>query len=116
MLALIAVEPALRPHSAFEVMQRLAAIAGLPSHESDAVSAAYLATPTLVGREAALDRFRDKLLTSRMSRSGALVIEGRLGHGPLATARRLRARGLDARVHGDARDGLRDARRVLDRA
>src|SRR5262249_26283002 len=89
-LALISLEPALRPSSAFEVMQRLAACAGLPQTESEAVSQAYLATPTLVGREGALDRFRDKLLASRLARGGALMIEGRSGVG--------RSRLLDACV------------------
>src|ERR1700742_3433512 len=37
-LSLINVEPALRPASAFDVMQRLAAIAGLDTSESDAIS------------------------------------------------------------------------------
>jgi serine/threonine protein kinase len=40
--SLISVEPALRPPSAFDVMQRLIAIAGLSPNESDAVSQAYL--------------------------------------------------------------------------
>ena len=47
---------ALRPRSAFEVMQRLSAIAGLGEDERVEVSRAYLATPTLVGREEALRR------------------------------------------------------------
>lgn len=63
-------------------MQRLAACAGLEQTESEAASRAYLVTPTLVGREGALDRFRDKLLASRLSRGGALLIEGPAGVGP----------------------------------
>ncbi|MEY4582153.1 MAG: hypothetical protein RL701_6856 [Pseudomonadota bacterium] len=80
-LALISIEPALRPHSAFEVMQRLAAIADLKLNESDAVSRAYLATPSLVGRGEALERFRQQLLAARMARGGAVLIEGRVGAG-----------------------------------
>jgi eukaryotic-like serine/threonine-protein kinase len=45
-LGLISVEPALRPQSAFDVMQRLAACADLQSGETEAVSRAYLSTPT----------------------------------------------------------------------
>jgi ABC-type transporter Mla MlaB component len=96
-LALVSVEPALRPQSAFEVMHRLAAIAGLEASESEAVSRAYLATPTLVGREAALEHFRKQLLASRLSRSGALLISGRAGAG---RSRFLDACALDAKLLG----------------
>ena len=51
-MSLISLEPALRPRSAFEVMQRLAAIAGLERDEPSGVSQAYLSTPMLVGRDA----------------------------------------------------------------
>lgn len=96
-LALISVEPALRPQSAFEVMQRLAAIAGLPASESEAVSRAYLVTPTLVGRERALDQFREELLAARMNRGGALWIEGPAGVG---RSRLLDACALEAKTLG----------------
>jgi ABC-type transporter Mla MlaB component len=96
-LSLISVEPALRPQSAFEVMQRLAAIAGLQADESEAVSRAYLATPSLVGRADALQHFREKLLASRLSRGGALLIEGRAGVG---RSRFLDACALDAKALG----------------
>jgi hypothetical protein len=88
--SLISVEPALRPPSAFDVMQRLIAIAGLSPSESEAVSRAYLATPSLVGRDTALEEFRARILASRMSRGGAMVIEGPAGIG--------RSRFLDACV------------------
>ena len=89
-LALISAEPALRPSSAFEVMQQLLAISGRKADETSAVSAAYLATPTLVGREAALQQFREQLLRSRLARGGALVVTGPTGVG--------RSRFLDACV------------------
>ncbi len=96
-LALLSIEPALRPPSAFEVMQRLAAIGGLESSESDAVSRAYLATPTLVGRDAPLFTFREQLLKSRMSRSRALAIEAPSGAG---RSRFLDACALEAKTLG----------------
>jgi serine/threonine-protein kinase len=87
-LSLISVEPALRPQSAFDVMQLLAAIAGLRPEESEAVPRAYLSTPALVGREGALDEFRHNLLASRLSRGRALLLKGPPGVG--------RSRMLDA--------------------
>jgi hypothetical protein len=96
-LALISVEPALRPQSAFEVMQRLAAIAGLEASESEAVSRAYLATPSLVGREGALEQFRKQLLASRLARGRALLFEGRAGVG---RSRLLDACALEAKTLG----------------
>ena len=96
-LALISVEPALRPASAFEVMQRLAALAGLSARESDAVGAAYLNTPTLVGRDAALERFRSQLVSARLSRGGSTVIEGEAGMG---RSRFLNACVLEAKTLG----------------
>ncbi|MEY4580435.1 MAG: hypothetical protein RL701_5138 [Pseudomonadota bacterium] len=96
-LALINLEPDLRPQSPFDVMQRLAACAGLVHAESDAVSRAYLATPALVGREEALDRFRDRLLGSRLVRGGAMLIEGRAGVG---RSRMLDACALEAKTLG----------------
>jgi hypothetical protein len=45
------------------------------------VSRAYLATPTLVGRDAALASVREQLLGTRMSRGAALLIGGQRGIG-----------------------------------
>ena len=87
-LSLISVEPALRPQSAFDVMQLLAAIAELQPEESEAVPRAYLSTPALIGREGALDEFRHNLLASRLSRGRALLLKGPPGVG--------RSRMLDA--------------------
>ncbi len=50
-LSLLSLEPAMRPRTAFEVMQRLAAIAGIERTEAAGVSQAYLSAPVLVGRE-----------------------------------------------------------------
>ena len=44
-MSLLSLEPALRPRSAFEVMQRLRAIAGLAQRRAAGVSQAYLSTP-----------------------------------------------------------------------
>ncbi|HET8935792.1 MAG TPA: serine/threonine-protein kinase [Polyangiales bacterium] len=96
-LAMIALEPALRPHSAFDVMHRLAACAGLQSSESEAVARAYLATPSLVGRAEVLSRLRHKLTTARVSRGTAVLIEGPPGIG---RSRVLDACALDAKTFG----------------
>ena len=96
-LALLSIEPSLRPPSAFEVMQRLAAIAGLKSSEDEAVSRAYLATPNLIGRESELHAFRTQLLASRMLRGGASLISGAPG---LGRSRLLDACSLEAKTLG----------------
>jgi hypothetical protein len=98
-LSLIAVEPALRPHSAFDVMQQLAACAGLHAAESVDVSRAYLATPTLVGREAALARLQEMLRDSRLQRVSGVMIEGPPGAG---RSRLLDACALEAQTRGFA--------------
>jgi hypothetical protein len=96
-LALINVEPTLRPQSAFDVMQRLAACAGLAASESEAVSSAYLSTPTLVGRADVLLRLREKLLASRSARGSGLLIDGGPGVG---RSRLLDACVLEAKTQG----------------
>ncbi|HKP64830.1 MAG TPA: serine/threonine-protein kinase [Polyangiales bacterium] len=89
-LSLISIEPALRPPSAFDVMQRLAAIADLQRDESAEVSAAYLATPNLVGREVLLGQVRERLSGALSGHGGAVLVRGGPGQG--------RSRMLDACV------------------
>jgi len=93
-MSLISLEPAQRPRSAYEVMQRLAAIAELPQDESHAVPQAYLSAPTTVGRDRELAALRQKL--SRLVAAG-----GGGGHG---TATLLAADSGAGRTHllGDA--------------
>lgn len=96
-LSLITVEPSLRPQSAFDVMQLLAAIGELQPNESDAVPRAYLSTPALVGREGVLEEFRHSLLASRLSRGRALLLKGAAGVG---RSRMLDACSLEAKTLG----------------
>ena len=96
-LSLISVEPALRPQNAFVVMQQLAACAELRVEESEAVSRAYLSTPTLVGRDGVLSQLRDKLRDARLSRAMGVLFEGRAGAG---RSRLLDACALEAQTRG----------------
>jgi hypothetical protein len=96
-LSLISVEPSLRPASAFDVMQHLAACAGLRIEETEAVSRAYLSTPTLVGREDALARLRELMRESRLQRVSGVMIEGPPGAG---RSRLLDACALEAQTRG----------------
>mgnify|MGYP003444457434 FL=1 len=96
-LSLIGIEPALRPQSAFAVMQRLAAYAELRIEEADSVSRAYLSTPTLVGRDGVLAQVRDKLRDARLSRATAVLFEGPAGAG---RSRLLDACALEAQTRG----------------
>ena len=77
-----------RPQSAAEVMERLCTIAGLPLEERIEVSSAYLATPTLVGRDQVLVAVRRRMLSLVRGDGGTLLIEGATGSG--------RSRMLDA--------------------
>jgi hypothetical protein len=97
LLELLHVDPQLRPASAHEVMERLAAIEGRPIEESLQVSHAYLMTPTLVGREQELQRVHSKLRRALVGRGCALLIEGASGSG---RTRMLAACSLDGKVLG----------------
>ncbi|HEX3596275.1 MAG TPA: AAA family ATPase [Polyangiaceae bacterium] len=83
-------DPGVRPASAAEVMERLAAIAGLPSDEQLLVSQAYLSTPTLVGRDVELGNIRKLVARAKRRRGASVLIRGPAGVG--------RTRLLDALV------------------
>ncbi|HKU43311.1 MAG TPA: protein kinase [Polyangiales bacterium] len=96
-LSLISIEPELRPQSAFDVMQRLAAIADLTRDESADVSAAYLATPTLVGRDGSLEFVREHVRSALNGHGGSVLIRSAPG---LGRSRLLDACVLDAKTLG----------------
>jgi hypothetical protein len=96
-LSLLHLERGLRPHSAFEVMQRLAAIAGLDCAESSEVSRAYLATPALVGRDALVAELRDMIAGSSDGRGGGVLVSASPGMG---RSRVLDACALEATTRG----------------
>ena len=89
-LDLISLDPAVRPSSAAEVMQRLSAIAGLRTSEQMLVPQAYLATPSLVGLGVQLANVRKLVLRATDQRGVSLLIRGPAGVG--------RSRFLDACV------------------
>jgi hypothetical protein len=80
-LELLRLEPDARPASAAEVMERLSAIDGESATEQLNTAAAYLATPTLVGRDAALARVHRRVTRATGGRSRSVVIEGAPGSG-----------------------------------
>jgi tetratricopeptide (TPR) repeat protein len=94
---LIQLDPFLRPASAAEVMDRLGAIAGLDRTEHVLVSRAYLSTPTLVGRDASIERFRRRLPVVWNGIGSALLVQGPRGAG---RSRFLDACALEARITG----------------
>jgi Protein kinase domain/AAA ATPase domain len=96
-LALLRPDPAHRPRSAFEVMQRLAAIGGISVSEEAEISQAYLSTPTLVGRDAELQWFGTAARRVVQGGGGALWAEGPAGSG---RSRLLDAWVLEARTFG----------------
>jgi len=96
-LQLIHPEPELRPASAYVVMQRLQAIAGLTAREAETVQQAYLVTPSLVGRTELLDQLRKQLMNARLHRGSGALIEGASGSG---RSRLLDACALEAKTLG----------------
>ena len=101
-----------RPQSAAEVMERLSGIAGLPMQERIEVTRAYLATPTLIGRDSALVAMRRRMLSLVRGQGGVLLCEGESGTG---RSRLLDACVLEAKLLGttvlraDQGDGASEA-------
>lgn len=96
-MSLISIEAAQRPRSAFEVMQRLAAVAGLEDADPVRVSNAYLTSPTLVGRDAARASLQRRFPTPRRRRGSVVRLEGPAGVG---RSRMLETCALDAKTQG----------------
>jgi serine/threonine-protein kinase len=88
-MSLLSLDPARRPRNAYEVMQRLSAIAGLEREEAD-VSQAYLSTPTLVARERVLAALARQVENAKARRGAACLLRADSGGG--------RSRVLDACV------------------
>ncbi len=80
-MSLLCQEPAMRPRAAFEVMQRLSAIAGIESVEPLSVSQAYLSTPIMVGRDPEMVALREQMASAFGGRGRAALIEGESGVG-----------------------------------
>jgi tetratricopeptide (TPR) repeat protein len=109
-LSLVSTDPASRPHSAYEVMQRLAAIAGLPRAEPESVSRAYLSTPTMVGREGLVSMIGHETARAVEGRGRGVLIQGAagLGRSRLLDATALAAKALGStvlRAYGGATSG-----------
>jgi hypothetical protein len=98
-LSLLRVDPAHRPRSAFEIMQRLAAMTGVANAEAEDISQAYLHTPTLVGRDPELQRFRSTARRTTEGDGSGLWLEGDSGTG---RSRLLDAWVLEAKTQGVA--------------
>jgi tetratricopeptide (TPR) repeat protein/type II secretory pathway component PulM len=80
-ISLIHLDPMARPASAAEVMERLSAIARVQIDEQLMVRQAYLATPTLIGRDQLILRVRKLMVRAMHRRGGTLLISGLAGMG-----------------------------------
>jgi tetratricopeptide (TPR) repeat protein len=80
-LSLINHDPLARPESAGEVIERLNAIAGLPSDEEPQAAASYFWSTALVGREAHLDQIQGAVRAAVGGRGSALIVHGPSGVG-----------------------------------
>jgi tetratricopeptide (TPR) repeat protein len=96
-LSLLSLNPSARPQSAAELFERLTSLAELTATEAPEVARSYLLTPTLVGREAAVDRFSRRVTRAQRGRGGALLIEA---HSGLGRSRLLASLLLDAKLRG----------------
>jgi hypothetical protein len=100
-LSLLEIQNEMRPRGTFEVMQRLAGIAGLAEPEVVDVAQAYLSTPSLVGRDETLSVIGQVLDdTRRTGRGAALLIRGprRIGRSRVLDAAVTRAKIVGALV------------------
>lgn len=95
--SLLSSEPAMRPQTAFEVMHRLSAIAGLERAEPPGVSRAYLTTPAMVGRDRTLAELRGYMERAFKGRGRGVLVAGAPGTG---RSRVLDACVLDAKLLG----------------
>ena len=109
LLQMLSLDRAGRPQNAAEVMERLRTVASLSGDDSAEVSRAYLTTPVLVGRDAALTAVRKRMLALVRGDGGVLLVAGESGSG---RSRMLEACALEARLLGSAvvRADARDAR------
>jgi hypothetical protein len=117
-LSMLGVDPASRPRTAFEVMHRLAAIAGLEFREPPLVPRSYLATPVLVGRDEALDAITRELQAARAGAGRSVLVEGEggLGRTRVLDAFALVAQTLGWRVlRADSAAALDGAFRTIER-
>jgi hypothetical protein len=96
-LSLLSVDVLGRPTTAWEVIDRLSAIAELPTDQELGTARAYLVTPTLIGREHELMRAREKLAQSLLGRGGAMWIKAGAGVG---RSRLLSSIAMEARLLG----------------
>jgi tetratricopeptide (TPR) repeat protein len=107
-IELLRLDPLARPTSAFEVIARLCAIDGTTFDEQLVVARAYLSTPVLVGRGAALTAVQRKIHRAEKGRGRAVAVTGTSGVG---RSRFVEAAALEAKLRGatvvtaDAEDG-----------
>jgi tRNA A-37 threonylcarbamoyl transferase component Bud32 len=107
-MRLLTLDRAGRPQSAAEVIERLRTVALLELEDAQEISRAYLTTPTLVGREAALVQVRKRMLSLVRGDGGVLLVQGVAGSG---RSRMLDACALEGKLLGAAvvRADVRDA-------
>ncbi|HEX4341043.1 MAG TPA: serine/threonine-protein kinase [Polyangiaceae bacterium] len=97
-MQLLHLDAALRPASAAETLDRLQGIAGLERDEGTRlVARSYLSTPTLVGRDTSLERFRRRIKIAFAGSGGSVLVHGARGVG---RTRFLDACMLEAKIAG----------------
>jgi tetratricopeptide (TPR) repeat protein len=81
-MSMLSLDPTFRPNTAYEVIDRLTAIAGLPPHENQSRTAqGYLVGSRLIGRTRQMARIHRRIARAHREHGGTVVIEGNPGVG-----------------------------------
>jgi len=96
-LSLLNVDPQRRPSSAAEVLDRLAAIAGLDAEPLTGIAESHLLSSALVGRDRELTQLNRSLRRALRGEGGVVIIEGAAGMGRTRLASEL---AIEARIAG----------------
>lgn len=98
-MALLSLDPRARPASASEIIERLTAIGELPAEDERRIAQAFLANPTLVGRDEQSAFLRERLLRAMQGCGGTAAIVTPAG---LGRSRMLASAVLEAKLMGAA--------------
>jgi hypothetical protein len=96
-MALLSLDPARRPASAAEVIERLSAIAGLTPEDDRAIGRSVLASTPLLGRMRERAAIDERLRKTKAGQGSALIMTGESGMG---RTRMLTEASLLAQTHG----------------
>src|SRR5262252_1431565 len=81
-MSMLSLDPTFRPNTAYEVIDRLTAVAGLaPDEYQQRTAQGYLVGSRLIGRTKQMARSEKRIARAHRERGGTIVIEGNPGVG-----------------------------------